>query len=303
MRKKDRGGITMRYARTGLVAAVVAGMLLGAGPAYAFSDITDNAQASIVQALQDKGLIQGVSADKFAPNQKLTNAQAIQLIVDAIGLDSAKKRVEAPVWFASVPQNAWYTPALKTALERGVVIDGTWNAGGNPTRQQFAKLLYLGLLQKGNYANVNKYTSITDAKQIEIKNRVAVEYLLMTRIATLDAGRKFRPTDPITRMEAAEMIYYAERMVNKSYASSNGVTVTYKVENVDPQFNKVTLTRTNLPGTGYGLKIRKVEFTTDTRAVILYEPTDPPKNGTGTAYPATAVAYVPIVYDITVKAQ
>lgn len=295
--------IMRNHARTGLLSVVAAGMLLGAGPAYAFSDIKDDAQAAIVQALQDKGLIQGVSADKFAPDQKLTNAQAIQLIVDAIGLDAAKKKVDAPAWFASVPQSAWYVPALKTALERGVVIDGTWNAGGNPTRQQFAKLLYLGLLQKGNYAKVSKYTSIADAKQIETKNRVAVEYLLLTRIASLDAGKKFRPTEPITRMEAAEMIYYAERMVNKSYVSSGGVTVTYKVENVDPQFNKVTLTRTNLPGAGYGLKIRKVEFVTDTQAVILYEATDPPKSGTGTAYPATAVAYVPIVYDITVKAQ
>jgi len=289
--------------RTRLLAVVTAGLLLGAVPAYAFSDLTDDGQAAIVQSLQDKGLIQGVSADKFAPNQKLTNAQAIQLIVDAIGLDLAKKKVDAPAWYASVPQNAWYAPALKTALERGIVIDGTWNAGGNPTRQQFAKLLYLGLLQKGNYASVKKYTSIADAKQIETKNRMAVEYLLLTKITSLDANKKFRPTDPITRMEAAEMIYYAEGMVNKSYASSGDVTVTYKVENVDPQFNKVTLTRTKLPGPGYGLKIRKIEFTTDTRAVITYEPTDPPKSGGGTTYPATAVAYVPIVYDVTVKGQ
>lgn len=283
-----------------LTAAVAASLVLGVAPTYAFSDIKDANQAAIVQSLQQKGLIQGVSADKFAPNTKLTNAQAIQLIVDAIGLDSAKKKSDAPAWFSAVPKTAWYTDALKTALERGIVIDGTWNANGNPTRQQFAKLLYLGLLQKGNYANVSKYTSITDAKQIAAKNRVAVEYLLMTKIASLDSGKNFRPTAAITRMEAAEMIYYAERMVNKSYASSGAVTVTYKVENVDPEFNKVTLTRTNLPGTGHGLKIRSIEFVSDTEAVITYAATEPQS---ANLYSANAVAYVPVIYDITVKAE
>lgn len=286
-----------------LTAIVAASLMLGGTSAYAFSDIADTGQAAIVKSLQEKGLIQGVSADKFAPNAKLTNAQAVQLIVDAIGLDSAKKKSEAPSWFSSVPRTAWYADALKTALERGVVIDGTWNANGNPTRQQFAKLLYLGLLQKGNYANVSKYTSIADAKQIASKNRVAVEYLLMTKIAPLDKNKNFRPTAAITRMEAAEMIYYAERMVNKSYASSGTATVTYQVENVDPDFNKVTLTRTNLPGTGYGLRIRDIEFVSDREAVITYTPTDPPAGSSGTTYPSSAVAYVPVVYDITVKAQ
>ncbi|GGO03296.1 S-layer homology domain-containing protein [Saccharibacillus kuerlensis] len=292
------------HTRTRILAAVAAaGVLLHAVPASAFSDITNDKQAAIVQSLQDKGLIQGISADKFAPNAKLTNAQAVQLIVDAIGLDSAKKKTNAPSWFLAVPQDAWYTGALKTALERGIVIDGQWNANGNPTREQFAKLLYLGLLQKGNYAKVSKYKAIADAKQIAPKNRVAIEYLLLTKIASLDGKKNFRPTDAITRMEAAEMIYYAERMVNKSYASSDKATVIYKVENVDPSFNKVTLTRTNLPGTGYGLKIRKIEFVSDTEAIITYAPTDPPSGGSGTAYPAHAVAYVPIVYDITVKAE
>ncbi|MEJ8303028.1 S-layer homology domain-containing protein [Saccharibacillus sacchari] len=286
-----------------LTAVVAASLISGGTPTYAFSDISDANQAAIVQSLQDKGLIQGVSADKFAPNAKLTNAQAVQLIVDAISLDSAKKKSDAPGWFAAVPRSAWYADALKTALERGVVIDGTWDANGNPTRQQFAKLLYLGLLQKGNYAKVSKYTSIADAKQIAAKNRVAVEYLLMTKIASLDKSKNFRPTTAITRMEAAEMIFYAERMVNKSYASSGAATVTYKVENVDPNFNKVTLTRTNLPGAGYGLKIQSVQFVSDTEAVITYVPTDPPATSSGTTYPASATAYVPVIYDITVKAQ
>ncbi|WP_172195060.1 S-layer homology domain-containing protein [Saccharibacillus qingshengii] len=292
------------HTRTRILAFfVAAGMLLGAVPGYAFSDITDDKQASIIQSLQDKGLIQGVTADKFAPNAKLTNAQAVQLIVDAIGLDAAKKKTDAPSWFVSVPQNAWYAPALKTALERGVTVDGTWNANANPTRQQFAKLLYLGLLQKGNYAKVSKYTSITDAKQIASKNRVAVEYLLMTKVASLDSKKNFRPTAAITRMEAAEMIYYAERMVNKSYASSGTATVTYKVENVDADFNKVTLTRTNLPGTGYGLKVRRIDFVSDTEAVIVYEATSPNAGSANIVYSASAVVYVPVVYDITVQAQ
>ncbi|WP_172255741.1 S-layer homology domain-containing protein [Saccharibacillus deserti] len=286
-----------------LAAAAAAGLLLSVTPAYAFSDIKDGKQAAIVQSLQDKGLIKGVSADKFAPNAKLTNVQAVKLIVNAIGLDSAKKKTDAPSWFRSVPQDAWYAGALKTALERGIVIDGTWDANAVPTRQQFAKLLYLGLLQKGNYANVSKYTSIADAKQIASKNRVAVEYLLLTKVASLDGKKNFRPTAAITRMEAAEMIYNAERMVNKSYASSDKATVTYKVENADPEFNKVTLTRGNLPGAGYGLKIRRIEFVSDTEAVITYAPTSPSSGGSGTTYPASAVVYVPVVYDITVKAE
>ncbi|MDO3411215.1 S-layer homology domain-containing protein [Saccharibacillus sp. CPCC 101409] len=286
--------------RSVILAAAAAGLLLtNAAPVRAFSDLTDAKQAEIVQSLQDKGLIQGVTTNKFAPNNKLTNAQAVQLIVNAIDLDSVKKKNNAPAWYASVPANAWYASTLKTALERGVTIDGDWNAGGNPTREQFAKLLYLGLLQKGNYAKVTKYATIADAKQIASKNRMAIEYLLLTKIASLDKNKKFRPTAAITRIEAAEMIYGAERMVNKSYASSGKGTVTYKVENVDPKYNKVTLTRSNLPGTGYGLKINKVEFVSDTDAVITYTLTSPAASGT--SYPASDYIFVPVVYDITVK--
>ncbi|MNM70554.1 hypothetical protein D3C81_821850 [compost metagenome] len=68
------------------------------------------------------------------------------------------------------------------------------------------------------------------------------------------------------------MVYKAAEFVNNHKAVQNeDQQVSFVVEKVNDQINKVVLTRAQQPNPGYGISIEKVEFTSEGTAVIYYK--------------------------------
>ncbi|MNJ34583.1 hypothetical protein D3C77_293010 [compost metagenome] len=256
------------------VAAVLAlsASLMLATSASAFTDVKGE-DAKITKALQDKGIIQGINKDLFAPNQKLTGAQGVQLIVKALDLKAKPNDNEV----LEKADQAWYASSLKIAKDNGIELPKDFNPAAELSREVFVHILRQAVYTTGNYPLIKMYIAIADESEITLDYSGDVQILLLHKIATLDKDGKFNPKQPITRIEAAKMVYLAEAFVESYKESSNQLEqqVSYSTEKVNDLINKVTVTRANQPHPGYGIAIDKIEFTSPDQATVYYKLLDP----------------------------
>ncbi|GIP52337.1 MULTISPECIES: protease complex subunit PrcB family protein [Paenibacillus] len=252
-----------------VAALVLSGSLLLASSASAFNDVHGQ-DAKITESLQQKGVIQGISKDKFVPKGKLTGAQGVYMIVQALGLEGKEGKKNSNKHHG---KNSWYYSAQKALEDRGIKLPDKFKWNGEISKEQFAYILDQAISSTGNYPMIKMYIDVKDADQGNVLYSGSIQRLLLMKITELDDKGKFYPTSPLTRIEAARMVYNAAEYVKefKENEEKNRQNVSVSVERINDQVNKVTLTRYQQPHPGYGIRVAKVEFTKQNKAIVYYE--------------------------------
>ena len=118
-------------------------------PEMPFTDVNENDWFyDVVLYAYDNGLMTGVSATEFAPNQTTTRGMIVSMLARLEGVTSAED-----AGFADVAANDWYATAVNWAASVGVVNgyeDNTFRPNAPITREQMAAILY-------NYADYKGY--------------------------------------------------------------------------------------------------------------------------------------------------
>lgn len=268
----------MKHRKKTVLALVVTCSLTAATAAAAFSDISNPQNAKIVQALQQQGVVSGVNEQQFAPSGSLTAAQGLQMIVNAL-----KLHVEATDQ-ATVAKNdkTWYADAYEIAKANGIALSEV-KPGTVLTKEQFAKALYEGISATGQYPTIKMYIQAADEKQMNPNSMGAIQFLLLTKITSLDENQNFQPQQHVTRMEAAQMIYnaidYVDRMNQPAESEPQPEPeepviqerVELSIEKQNDQQNKIILTRKDAPNPGYGIAVDHIEYVSDTEAIVYYK--------------------------------
>ncbi|WMT39093.1 S-layer homology domain-containing protein [Paenibacillus sp. D2_2] len=252
------------------VAALLCGSLLLIPVASAFNDVQGD-DARMVESLQDRGIIQGISQDKFVPLGKVTGAQGVHMIVQALGL---KAKSEGPAISRNTAKNRhWYDESLAIAEENEIKMPQGFSVSKELTREQFAFLLQQGIHATGDYPLVAMLIQVKDADEVTTSYFNSVQTLLLMKITALDDAGKFHPKQPLNRIEAAKWVYNSREYVDNHGKADDPMQdeVTYSVEKVNDQINKVILQRESQPNPGYGITVTKVEFGKDQVATIYYE--------------------------------
>nr|WP_285860122.1 MULTISPECIES: S-layer homology domain-containing protein [Paenibacillus] len=238
--------------------------------ASAFNDVQGD-DARMIESLQDKGVIQGMAKDKFVPLGKVNGAQGVHMIVQALGLKAKPDNQVSP-------QNRdknwhWYDESLVIAADNGIELPQGFSVSKELTREEFTFLLQQGIHATGDYPLIAMLIEITDADKVTMNYFNSVQALLLMKITELDDAGKFHPKQPLTRIEAAKWVYNSREFVDNHGKVDDPMQdeVTYSVEKVNDQINKVTLQRENQPNPGYGIAVTKVEFGKDQVATIYYE--------------------------------
>lgn len=196
--------------------AVTALSLSFAGQSFAaaspFSDIANIAAKDKIIALQEQGLVKGISEDIFAPNNTITAAQGIQLIVNAanLNLDLVRFLVEpkATDYFENADNDAWYANALITASVNGVELPADLDPDKKWTREEFTHQLIRTIEAHGNLPLIKLVPAeIKDNADITIDYDGSIQRALAYNVVKLDEQGNFNPKGEITRAEAAEQIY------------------------------------------------------------------------------------------------
>ncbi|WP_261800277.1 S-layer homology domain-containing protein [Paenibacillus sp. PAMC21692] len=198
------------------LSTVAALSLTFAGQSFAasstFSDISNIAIKDKIEFLQSEGIVQGVSSGLFAPNDTITAAQGIQLIVNAADLNLALVRFQvepkATDYYEHANNEAWYANALITASVNGVQLPADLDPDQKWTREEFTHQLISTIeahfdLPKIKLAPVQ----IADSAELTIDYEGSVQRAIAYKVAKLDDQGNFDPKGEISRAEAAEQIF------------------------------------------------------------------------------------------------
>ncbi|MDF2650741.1 MAG: S-layer protein [Paenibacillus sp.] len=245
---------------------------------FAFSDIKGDAAEADIVSLRDAGIVSGISAELFAPKGKVTYAQGVHMIVKGFNLNIDHirfiKEPKASDYYKNVQDDSWYAPSFIIAQFNGLSVPQDVDPQSVMTREQYSKLLWEGISQKGDFPMIEIWIQIADENEISQDAMSSIQNLLIAKIANLDNG-KFFPKKEITRGESAQMLHKAIQFV-KDHKPVPPVDppinkdVTMEINKVTEAVNKVTVSWGTKPNPGYGINVDRIEFHPNGEAWIYY---------------------------------
>lgn len=173
---------------------------------FTYTDMTDDHWAyEAVNALSQKGVINGFEDGSFAPDKEVTREQFVKMLAEAFGITSATEENS----FADVEAGRWSESYIAVAASNGIVSgigDGKFAPESVVTRQDAAVMLKR-ICDKYGIILDGSAKAFADASEI---SDYATESVALLSGAGVIAGFEdgsFRPTNALTRAQAAKIIY------------------------------------------------------------------------------------------------
>ncbi|MDR6552648.1 S-layer homology domain-containing protein [Paenibacillus qinlingensis] len=203
-----------------------------------FTDLDNVATKDKIISLQQAGIVSGITTDLFAPLEKLSTAQAVQLYVNALGLNldliRFVKEPKATDYFANASNDAWYANAFIVAAANGVELPKDLDPNKKITREEFTHQLVRAIeISKGLPLINPVLEDIKDTDQLNVEYSGSIQRALKYGIIKLNAEGKFNPKNEITRADAAEEIFNALAYLKAHptpIVSADPITATQSVE-------------------------------------------------------------------------
>lgn len=181
-------------------------------PLGAFGDLTATAwYHDGVHYCVEKGLMHGISADKFLPDGSVTRAQLAAILWR---LEGNPTPVSA-AGFSDIADGAWYAVAVRWAAGCGVVKgydNGCFGPNDAVTREQMVTILYRYAQHKGydvSAGNDTNILSFDDAFAVSEYAIPAMQWACGSGLVTgarRDGGMALAPRDTTTRAQTATLL-------------------------------------------------------------------------------------------------
>lgn len=172
-----------------------------------FSDVNNHWAKEAIYYLADKGIVNGITENIFAPNNNITRAEFVTLLAKTSEID-IYNYTELP--FKDVIKNDWYAPFVAWAYENGIVkgIDNeTFSPKSFITREQMAVMICNYI----NYANIETVKEEkSDFNDSNLISDYALDSVKEVHYAGIISGKDnymFAPKENATRAESATIIY------------------------------------------------------------------------------------------------
>ena len=155
------------------------------------------------------GLMEGVSAGRFAPNSTTTRAMVVTIIYRLAGSPGVSGTSD----FTDVPAGAWYADAVTWAAKRGIVegmTATTFDPNDAVTREELAAMLYRYAKHKGYDTSAAENTNIlsyNDAGSISEYAFEALQWACGEGIINGTGAGSLEPGGSATRAQLAAMLY------------------------------------------------------------------------------------------------
>ena len=161
-----------------------------------------------VHALVDRGIVNGITYNKFAPQDNVTRAQFVQMLARASGADLSTYTCE----FGDVATSDWFYPAVAWASSVGVVggISETHFApNALISRQDMALMLsrYISKVANTTLKESPYPIPFNDDADIADYARDAVMTMKNAGVIGGKLNNRFAPRENATRAEAAKIIH------------------------------------------------------------------------------------------------
>ncbi|MEW4286080.1 S-layer homology domain-containing protein [Priestia koreensis] len=167
-----------------------------------FKDTKGHWAEAAIADLAERSIISGYKDGTFRPNENVTRAQFVRMIVNAMGYVPVKPTKQT---FQDVGPNNWESSYVETAIAHGILIKNEWGnqfkSGTVTNREEMAVMVARAL----KLQSVNNPTTFKDAK--EMKYPGLVEATAKRGILTGYNDQTFKPKVSLTRAQASRVVY------------------------------------------------------------------------------------------------
>ncbi|MGE3278971.1 MAG: S-layer homology domain-containing protein [Candidatus Altimarinota bacterium] len=172
-----------------------------------FADVKSPLLREAISYLVEKGIINGYPDGTFQPDKVINRAETLKIVFASVGVSPKLPSNMSP--FSDVDENEWYFPYVVTAKFEGIIQgyeDDTYRPTSAVNKVEFLKIALSAQFffrpSSGSYSSALKQFSDLDKSQWYMPYvNYAVEH------EYLDDTTKFKPTEGMTRGEAAMIIY------------------------------------------------------------------------------------------------
>ncbi len=175
-----------------------------------FTDVKENDWFfADVQYVAENNLMNGVAADKFAPNDTLTRAMLVTVLYRNEGEPAVNKSIP----FADIDMSAYYADAVIWAQQNGIVngvSETEFAPNDNITREQIAAIMHRYAQYKGYDVSVGENTNILsydDFDSISEYAIAAMQYACGSGLMKGKIASTLNPKDNATRAEIAAILH------------------------------------------------------------------------------------------------
>lgn len=169
-------------------------------------DISGHWAAADINKLVTSGAITGYSNGSFKPDQNITRAEFVKILVKALKLETKSGKLFTDT------ENHWAMDYISTAYTSGIISgynDTTFGPDDFITREQVAVMI----VKAAKLAEVSEDTSFTDNSAITNWARSSVAVAKKNGIIKGYSDNSFRPLDKATKAEAVTMVVKAMLLV------------------------------------------------------------------------------------------
>lgn len=191
---------------------VTAGLVESVTKSDTFADISDAAWAEVyINYLHSREVISGYGDGNVYPNAAVTREQFLRMLITAINPEMPETEQELPVSFADVDAGAWYADSVGRAVRLGIVYginESIFGVGMQITREDAAVMLCRAVeAKKKVLAETAQPMGFADETDISGYALNSVKAMQRAGIISGYEDGSFLPKNPVTRAEAAVMIY------------------------------------------------------------------------------------------------
>ncbi|SDD04015.1 Chitobiase/beta-hexosaminidase C-terminal domain-containing protein [Paenibacillus sp. UNCCL117] len=172
-----------------------------------FADLNGHWAKADIELLASKLVVQGQSADAFAPEQSVKRAEFAALLVRSLGLSEDSSGAA----FTDVSASDWYAGAVGAAARSGLVEgfeDGSFDPHASITREQMAVMIARAVTASGKALGNGTANEAAFSDQSSISSW-ALEAVRQAAGAGLLQGQpenRFAPAEQATRAQSAALI-------------------------------------------------------------------------------------------------
>ncbi len=286
------------FLRRTLLLLVVLTLMMGSS-VFAFSDLPEGESQSKLEELKRMGIVSGTGDDHFLPNAELTNAQAVAMLVKGFDMSLDRVTVLKPEddtpFYDTIPEDAWYADSFNIAAHYGWELPRDIDPDAAMSKAAFVHYLLNGLQLHGPFPVTKRYYIIEDEDEINEAYKNSIQTLLNTSLISLDEEQRFHPTQAINRLDAAVLLYDSLSFIEERQKDNEQGPiidegpdvpeipeqeeekplsieddVSYNIEQVNEEVNKVVVDWGAKPHPGYGVAITSITFEADT-AIVHYD--------------------------------
>lgn len=168
-----------------------------------FADTNGKWYTAVAAEMASRKILSGVGENKFAGDRSITRAEFAAILVRALGLPADGKSI-----FVDVSPSAWYSGAIATAAEYGLVTgkgDNEFAPGAYITRQEAMTMLQRAAKLADYSGGDGSLGNFADAGSISKWAQNAAKWNVGSGLI-VGSGGLIRPSDNITRAESGAVI-------------------------------------------------------------------------------------------------